>query len=256
MSMGCNILSKDGRNGWKHQLVLLFTIHVRTDSGSLEECKCAMMETLWDYCPGQTRSWWPSTVQIGTKMLYKPGPDPVVYVVPISHILGRLPLVPAGDTGTIPHSMRDRKAACYEHGLCDRDGEPGSGSSLFYINLWAMIWPTDHGVAPGWQGQREWPFAVCDSVKTKSWKECSGSISHVAHLIIFGSCWIYTDITIYWHIYTYMNRYWQQKNAGLLVCTVRPLYMSMGCNILSKDGRNGWKHQLFQSIYIDPYLII
>ena len=82
-------------------------------------------------------------------MLYKPGPDPVVYVVPISHILGRLPLVPAGDTGTIPHSIRDRKAACYEHGLCDRDGEPGSGSSLFYINLWAMIWPTDHGVAPG-----------------------------------------------------------------------------------------------------------
>ena len=107
-----------------------------------------MMETLWDYCPGQTRSWWPSTAQIGTKMLYKPGPDPVVYVVPISHILGRLPLVPAGDTGTIPHSMRDRKAACYEHGICDTDGKPGSGSCLFYINSWAMIWPTDYNVVP------------------------------------------------------------------------------------------------------------
>ena len=110
-----------------------------------------MIETLWDYCPGQTRLLWPSTAHIGTKMLYmsggSPDSDPVVYVVPLSHILGRLPLVPAGDTGTIPHSMRDRKAACYEHGLCDRDGEPGSGSSLFYINSWAMIWPTDHDVA-------------------------------------------------------------------------------------------------------------
>ena len=133
---------------WYGRVALLFTIHVRTDSGSLEECKCAMIETLWDYCPGQTLPWWPSTAQIGTKMLYAPGPDPVVYVVPISHILGRLPLVPAGDTGTIPYSMRDRKAACYEHGLCDRAGEPGSGSRLFYINSWAVIWPTDHAAAP------------------------------------------------------------------------------------------------------------
>ena len=119
-------------------MALLFTIHVRTDSGSLEECNCAMIETLWDFCPGQTRLWWPSTAQVGTKMLYAPGPDPVVYVVPLSHILGRLPLVPAGDTGTIPYAMRDRKAACYEHGTCDRDGELGSGSLLFYINSWAM----------------------------------------------------------------------------------------------------------------------
>ena len=53
-----------------------------------------MVETLWDFCPGQTRTWWPSTAQIGTKILYLPGPDPVVYVVPLSNILGRLPLVP------------------------------------------------------------------------------------------------------------------------------------------------------------------
>jgi len=88
-----------------------------------------------------------------------------VYVVPLSHILGRLPLVPAGDTGTIPYSMRDGKAACYEHGICDTDGKPGSGSCLFYINSWAMIWPTDYNVAPEWPVW--WPFAVCDSIKTK-----------------------------------------------------------------------------------------
>ena len=106
-----------------------------------------MIETLWDYCPGQTRLpvWWTNTAQIGTKMLYAPCPDPVVYVVPLSNILGRLPLVPVG---TIPYSMWDRKAACYEHGTCDRNGELGSGSLLFYINSWAMIWPTDHPIAP------------------------------------------------------------------------------------------------------------
>ena len=81
-------------------------------------------------------------------MLYAPGPDPVVYEVPLSHILGRLPLLPAGDTGTIPYSMTDRKAACFEHGICDRDGKPGSGSRLFFINSWAMLWPTDYPVAP------------------------------------------------------------------------------------------------------------
>ena len=125
-------------------------VHDRTDSGSLEECKCAMIETLWDFCPGQKRQWWPSTAQIATKILYLPGPDPVVYVVPLSNILGRLPrpLVPAGNTGTIPYSMRNRKEACYEYGICDRDGEPGSGSPLFCINSWAMIWPTDHAIDP------------------------------------------------------------------------------------------------------------
>ena len=33
----------------------------------------------------------------------------VLYVVPISSILGRLALVPVGDTGTIPFSMRHEK---------------------------------------------------------------------------------------------------------------------------------------------------
>ncbi len=30
----------------------------------------------------------------------------VLYVIPVSSILGRLPLVPVGNTGTIPYEMR------------------------------------------------------------------------------------------------------------------------------------------------------
>ena len=82
--------------------------------------------------------------QIGTKRMYLPSPEPVVYVVPLSHILGKLPLIPAGDHGTIPLSMHGRKDACYKLGVCDRQGEQGSGSPLFYINTWAMVWPNDY----------------------------------------------------------------------------------------------------------------
>ena len=108
------------------------------------ECDCAMMETLWDFCPGKTESWWPSTAQIGTKMLYLPKPRPRVWIVPVSSLLGRLPLIPAGDTGTVPHSMHGVMPASYPGGVCDTVDQPGTGSALFYINSWAMVFPSDH----------------------------------------------------------------------------------------------------------------
>ena len=103
-----------------------------------------MMETLWDFGPGNTDSWWPSTAQIGTKMLYMPKPRPRVWIVPVSSLLGRLPLIPAGDTGTVPHSMRGVMPASYPGGVCDAADQPGTGSALFYINSWAMVFPSDH----------------------------------------------------------------------------------------------------------------
>jgi hypothetical protein len=129
---------------WYGRVALLFKIHVRTDSGESMACTCAMMETLWDYCPGQSKRWWPSTAHIGTKMLYLPKPRPLVWIVPLSSLLGRLPLVPAGSNGTIPNSMRNSQRASFEHGQCDDDDNPGSGSPLFHINSWAMVFPSDH----------------------------------------------------------------------------------------------------------------
>jgi len=130
---------------WYRRVNLIFKMRVRTDGGRLKECLCALIETFYDYCPSsQAKSWWPSTAQIGTKLVYLPSPEPVLYVVPLSHILGKLPLVPAGDDGTIPWNMHGRKVACYPLGVCDRQGSPGSGSPLFYINSWAMIWPVDY----------------------------------------------------------------------------------------------------------------
>lgn len=134
---------------WYGRVNLIFKMRVRTDAGPVMECQCALIETLFDYCPLEGRDWWPSTAQIGTKLLYMPSPDPVVYVVPLSHILGRLPLLPAGNYGTIPHNMSGRKDACFPRGRCDRRGAPGTGSFLFYINSWAMTWPTDYPAGGG-----------------------------------------------------------------------------------------------------------
>ena len=44
-------------------------------------------------------------------MIYERKPSSLVlYVLPITHILGMLPLVPVGDTGTFPHRMRGESA--------------------------------------------------------------------------------------------------------------------------------------------------
>ncbi len=129
---------------WYGRVTLTFKMRVRTDAGLLMECQCALIETMYDYRPTNSKSWWSSTAQVGTKLLYLHSPAPVVYVVPLSHILGKLPLVPAGDTGTIPRNMHGLKDTCYPMGVCDRAGEPGSGSLLFYINSWVMIWPVNY----------------------------------------------------------------------------------------------------------------
>ena len=57
------------------------------------------------------------TGESGTKQLYQPEPKPVVYIVPTTSILGRLPLIPVGDHGTIPAVIID--SSQYERG--DRD---------------------------------------------------------------------------------------------------------------------------------------
>ena len=52
----------------------------------------------------------------------------VLYVVPIESILGRLPVVPIGDTGTIPHASRADFPNSWD------------GSQCWFVNNWAMGW--------------------------------------------------------------------------------------------------------------------
>jgi hypothetical protein len=67
----------------------------------------------------------------GTKQLYQPE-KPVVYIVPITSIIGRLPLIPAGDHCTIPAALRGRKQEHFPLGKCDEDGRPHRQQALLY----------------------------------------------------------------------------------------------------------------------------
>ena len=116
------------------------TNSVQTNKTADKQCKSSACRS--------TAPWWREAGESGTKQLYQPEPRQVTYMVPITRILGRLPLVPVGDHGTIPASMSNCKHQLFKHGRCDEAGRPGTGSKLYYINSWAMCWPTDHAKKP------------------------------------------------------------------------------------------------------------
>jgi hypothetical protein len=80
--------------------------------------------------------------QFDSKIVYKSCMQcQVLYVVPITLILGRLALVPVGDTGTIPFSMR-KQTREFPGTLCDSKDGAGDGNRWWYINSNAMKWAT------------------------------------------------------------------------------------------------------------------
>ena len=56
--------------------------------------------------------------------------------IPIESILGKLPVVPVGDTGTIPHRLRNRFAGAPG----DRREGSGDGCRMWFVNSWALGW--------------------------------------------------------------------------------------------------------------------
>ncbi len=64
---------------------------------------------------------------------------PILYVVLIQSILGKLPLVPVGDTGTIPHRMRN----AFPGAPGDRKQGAGDWYRTWFVNSWALGWSRD-----------------------------------------------------------------------------------------------------------------
>ena len=81
--------------------------------------------------------------EAGMKILYRALPTPYLKVKAISSILNRASesLAPCflmgSDSPTIPASIRGTGAR-FEHGKADAQGQPGTGSELFEVNMWAM----------------------------------------------------------------------------------------------------------------------
>ena len=68
--------------------------------------------------------------------------------MPIASILGKLPLVRAGDTGTIPHKYRagTRSGAHrFDRAIARADTSPGAGDGcpMYFVNSWALGWSRD-----------------------------------------------------------------------------------------------------------------
>ncbi len=108
---------------WYARVLFLFSASALTDTGS-KSFECALVSTLetyndpenGNYCYNyfnytkymcythQCFSGWLESV--GSRVLdeldYK---KPILYVIPVESILGKLPVVPVGDTRTIPHNM-------------------------------------------------------------------------------------------------------------------------------------------------------
>ncbi len=72
---------------------------------------------------------------VGSRVAYELDyTKPILYVIPIQSILGKLPLVPVGDTGTIPHSMHNAISGAPG----DRRPGAGDGCWMWFVNSWAL----------------------------------------------------------------------------------------------------------------------
>ena len=68
----------------------------------------------------------------------------VLHVLPVESILGKLPYVPVGDTGTISYTMRQHAADFVGAAFDTREGA-GDGSRWWYTNTWALSWSRERG---------------------------------------------------------------------------------------------------------------
>ena len=77
---------------------------------------------------------------VGSRVVYELDyKKPVLYVIPIQSILGKLPVVPVGDTGTVPHRMRNS----FSGAPGDRRPGAGDGCRMWFVNSWALGWSRD-----------------------------------------------------------------------------------------------------------------
>ena len=77
---------------------------------------------------------------VGARVVYELDyKKPILNVVPIESILGKLPVVPVSDTGTIPHRMRN----AFPGAPGNRRQGAGDGCRMWFVNLWALGWSSD-----------------------------------------------------------------------------------------------------------------
>lgn len=132
---------------WFGRIIQLLSFKFRSEiTDEPVTCNCAYIHLLYDYCPkpAEQRALLNHDIQI----LYESQP-PVVYLIPAEYVLGKLPVVRVGDLGRIPHDMHGHRlmGSMNFNGTADEIGRNGkviaSGSQLYYVNKFAMIWSNE-----------------------------------------------------------------------------------------------------------------
>ena len=125
--------------------VLVFSFSVRSDASVRYRMKCALISTLEEYtCPEDDAVAGDRCQKAETRRLFDLDPSlPRLYVImmPVTSILGKVPLVRADNTGTIPHHMRGRRGECFPGGKADSaPGSSADGIRLYFVNSWGIKW--------------------------------------------------------------------------------------------------------------------
>ena len=130
--------SEHRREMWVGRVELLFQATFKNSEGSRFEYDLAFVTCLYDF--EHPSAMGPMQRRAGARMFYVPS-IPWTIVIPVNHILGRVPLMRLYLEGStqpsIPRSLARDKAAYFEHGCADRGGRDGvgSGSRLFELNV-------------------------------------------------------------------------------------------------------------------------
>ena len=124
------------RQLWFGRVELFFRCAFQDSNKRRFDVDLALISCLYDFkCPEaqtilQTKG--------GARMFYKPDKEWLI-VLPINHILGRVPLMKAylrgSSSPTIPASFAHHKNSYFKHGHADRNGAEDGGSALFMLNV-------------------------------------------------------------------------------------------------------------------------
>ena len=110
--------------------------------------------------------------------------------------------------------MRERQAAWFEFGECDKENEPGTGSPLFHINSSSMVFPSDRPDAlSGWTVDTvaRWRQQPC-------WRNKFGSLSEFRITSRWAAFILTAVLCMYTTICNDTYKYWT-------LCTVQCTYM-------------------------------
>ncbi len=77
---------------------------------------------------------------VGSRVVYELDyRNPVLYVIIVQSILGKLAVVPVGDTGTIPYHLLN----VFPGAPGDRRPGSGDGCRMWFVSSWALGWATN-----------------------------------------------------------------------------------------------------------------